>query len=344
MATGRVKVYEDGKRGGIPVWAWLLPLLILLGLLAWFLLRHHATPTDAANSAPAAARAPAAATAGMPDLGAVHFATDQAALTPEGQAALQQAAVYMKQNPTVHLRVEGYTDSTGTDPHNETLSQRRAATVEQFLQGQGIDKSRLTGEGFGPEAPVATNATSAAKADNRPAELIQHQYSGCPTTVTTRYHRYTKSDRKESVMKTIVGLYKSVDEANKVKTALSSEGFSADKITVIDQTPASYSTGYENENPEHASLGGKIKHFFSSLSGSDEQAHESYSQGITNGGALLAVTVADEQAEQVADLLYSHGATDIEGGYGEGGYGKGGYAASTQTADSASDVAFLENG
>ena len=174
MATGRVKVYEDGKRGGIPVWAWLLPLLILLGLLAWFLLRHHAAPTEAANPAPVAATA-APATAGMPDLGAVHFATDQATLTPEGEATLQRAAVFMKQNPAAHIRVEGYTDSTGTDPHNETLSQRRAATVEQFLQAQGIDKSRLTGEGFGPEAPVDTNATASGKAHNRRAELFQQQ-------------------------------------------------------------------------------------------------------------------------------------------------------------------------
>ncbi len=179
MATGHVKVYEDGKKGGLPVWAWLLPLLLLLALLAWFLLRHHAPATDAANPAPAVATAPAAtappATAGMPDLGAVHFATDQATLTPEGQATLSRAADYMKQNPNVHIRVEGYTDSTGTDPHNETLSQRRAGTVEQFLQGQGIDKARLTGEGFGPQSPVDTNATASGKADNRRAELFQQQ-------------------------------------------------------------------------------------------------------------------------------------------------------------------------
>lgn len=124
-------------------------------------------------------------------------------------------------------------------------------------------------------------------------------------------------------MKTIVGLYKSVDEANKVKSALGSEGFSADKITVIDQSPDSYSTGYEQERPEDGTVGGKIKHFFSSLSGSDDAAHESYHQGVSQGGALLAVKAEDGRAEEVADLLHQHGATEIEGGYGDSTYAGG---------------------
>lgn len=175
MASEHVKVYEDGKKG-MPIWAWLLPLLILLALLGWFLAhRHTADTTAAAPVAVAPAGTPTAAAAGMPDLGAVHFDTDKATLTSDGQATLQQAAAYMKQNPNVHLRVEGYTDATGTDPHNDTLSVRRAATVESFLVGQGIDKARLTGQGFGPAAPVATNATPDGKADNRRVELFQQQ-------------------------------------------------------------------------------------------------------------------------------------------------------------------------
>lgn len=175
MATEHVKVYEDGKKGGVPVWAWLLPLLLLLALLAWFLL-HRSHPADTA--APAAVVAPAGAApaaATMPNLGDVHFATNEATLTPEGTATLTQAADYMKQNPQSRIRVEGYTDATGTDPHNNDLSVRRATTVEQFLVAQGIDKARLTGEGFGPQDPVASNATAAGKADNRRVELFQQQ-------------------------------------------------------------------------------------------------------------------------------------------------------------------------
>ncbi len=170
--TDRVKIYEEKSKGGLPLLAWLLPLLVLLALLAYFLLHRHAD-TGAATATPATATASAAGT--MPKLGDVHFATDQATLTPDGQATLERAAAIMKQNPQVHLRLEGYTDSTGTDPHNQSLSVRRANTVAQYLKAQGIDGSRLTGQGFAAENPVDSNATSSGKADNRRVELFSQQ-------------------------------------------------------------------------------------------------------------------------------------------------------------------------
>ena len=164
----RVKIYEETKKG-TPVWAWLLPLLLLLALLAYFLTRHH--PAENATQAPTnTAAAPA-----FPDLGSVHFDTDKATLTSEGQATLQQAAAAMKANPSSHLRIEGFTDSTGSVPHNADLSEQRALAVAAYLKGQGIDGSRLTGGGFGPEKPVDTNATQSGKADNRRVELFSQQ-------------------------------------------------------------------------------------------------------------------------------------------------------------------------
>ena len=118
--------------------------------------------------------APLAAGA-FPDLGVVHFDTDKATLTPAGQATLDQAAAAMKNDPSVHMRLEGFTDSTGTDPHNETLSQQRANTVGQYLKAKGIESSRLTGEGFAAANPVDTNATAAGKADNRRVELFSQK-------------------------------------------------------------------------------------------------------------------------------------------------------------------------
>lgn len=173
-----VKIYEEKKKG-LPIWAWLLPLLLLLALLAFYLL--HRQPANLANGtvAPASIAAPVAAgtatSAAFPDLGTVHFDTDKATLTAEGTATLQQAAAAMKANPNVHLRMEGYTDSTGTDPHNDTLSDQRAKTVVDFLSAQGIERSRLTGEGFGAAKPVDSNATAQGKADNRRVELFSQQ-------------------------------------------------------------------------------------------------------------------------------------------------------------------------
>ena len=167
--SDRVKVYEE-KKSGVPIWAWLLPLLLLLALLAYFLTRHKDTAAPAQTSAVATQP-----TKAFPDLGVVHFDTDKATLTPDGQATLTRAADAMKENPDAHLRLEGYTDSTGTDTHNLTLSQQRANSVAEFLKAKGIDGKRLTGDGFGEEKPVDTNATTAGKADNRRVELFSQK-------------------------------------------------------------------------------------------------------------------------------------------------------------------------
>lgn len=164
----KVKVFEEKK--ALPIWAWLLPLLLLAALLAYFLTRHKEEP--AISQAPVTQVAPAAA---LPDLGTVHFDTDKATLTPASQTTLDKAADAMKANPNAHLRLEGYTDSTGNDMHNLSLSQQRAYSVANYLKAKGIDGSRLTGNGFGPGNPADTNATSNGKADNRRVELFSQR-------------------------------------------------------------------------------------------------------------------------------------------------------------------------
>ncbi len=165
----KVKVYEEKKRG-LPIWAWLIPLLLVLALLAYYLTHRKADP--AITQAPVSQVAPAAA---FPDLGTVHFETDKADLTPASQATLDRAAEAMKSNPDAHMRLEGYTDSTGTDIHNLSLSQQRAYAVANYLKAKGIDGARLTGNGFGPGNPADTNATDTGKADNRRVELFSQK-------------------------------------------------------------------------------------------------------------------------------------------------------------------------
>ncbi|AXC16312.1 Outer membrane protein (plasmid) [Acidisarcina polymorpha] len=168
MPTERVKVYEEKKKA-MPLWYWLLPLLLLLAILAYYFTRHHDEPV--ATTQEPVVTAPVT----PPNLDAIHFDTDSAALTPAAQATLTQAAAAMKQQPNLHLRVEGFTDSTGNPEHNDALSQQRTAAVEKFLVGQGIPQSRLTGAGFGQVKPVAPNSTESGKADNRRVELFQQQ-------------------------------------------------------------------------------------------------------------------------------------------------------------------------
>ena len=166
-----IKVYEEKK--GLSIWAWLLPLLLLLALLAYFLTRHH--DQAAAGSAAPVAGSVAGGAAAFPDLGTVHFDTDKADLTDADKTTLDGAAAAMRDHPDVHMRVEGFTDATGTDPHNMTLSQQRAYSVANYLKGKGIDGNRLTGDGFAASDPVASNATDAGKADNRRVELFSQK-------------------------------------------------------------------------------------------------------------------------------------------------------------------------
>ena len=110
--------------------------------------------------------------------------------------------------------------------------------------------------------------------------------------------------------KTVVGLFNSVEQAESVKQALVAQDFLASRITVVANN-----TGSSDETTtEHT--GGKVSHFFSNLFGGDDDAHEHYATGINSGGALLAATVDDEDANEVAALLKQHGAKDIDGNKG----------------------------
>lgn len=138
-------------------------------------------------------------------------------------------------------------------------------------------------------------------------------------------------------MKTVVGLYNSVAEANKVKLSLASEGYANEHITVIDQTGGGdEGTGSTTSSTGSAGtgIGDKIKHFFGNFSDSnDEHAH--YADRVGSGGALLAVTVPDDEADETANMLFEHGATGIQGGKGSDDTRSGATAG-------AEDVAVLE--
>lgn len=115
-------------------------------------------------------------------------------------------------------------------------------------------------------------------------------------------------------MKTVVGLYSTVAEANKVKSALQTAGYEAAHIKVIDQSGEGYTGSAKNDE----SFTEKVKDFFSGFSEhKDEHAH--YANQIGNGGALLAVTVPDEEADETADLLEEHGATGVQDDYAKEG-------------------------
>ena len=104
----------------------------------------------------------------------IYFDTGKADVKPESEDALKEIAKLLQQNAQLKLLVVGHTDSVGTLASNMDLSKRRADAVVQVLTGKyGIAAARLTGQGAGPLAPVASNKSEEGRAKNRRVELVE---------------------------------------------------------------------------------------------------------------------------------------------------------------------------
>lgn len=99
------------------------------------------------------------------------FATNKTKVLAKSEPLLDEIADVLKENPSIHISIEGHTDSSGNYKKNVKLSQGRAKSVMQELIKRGIDKSRMTYAGFGPDKPIDTNDTPEGRANNRRVEL-----------------------------------------------------------------------------------------------------------------------------------------------------------------------------
>jgi len=68
--------------------------------------------------------------------------------------------------------VQGHTDSTGTEEHNQALSERRANSVQTELVSRDVDRDRIASMGFGESQPVADNSTSEGRRRNRRVDVM----------------------------------------------------------------------------------------------------------------------------------------------------------------------------
>jgi outer membrane protein OmpA-like peptidoglycan-associated protein len=103
----------------------------------------------------------------------IHFDFDKATLRPDAAPVIAQVLALLKDNPDLKLSIEGNTDNVGEHDYNVKLSQDRAAAVVGELVKNGIDATRLTSAGNGPDKPVADNDTTAGRAKNRRVELVR---------------------------------------------------------------------------------------------------------------------------------------------------------------------------
>src|SRR6202049_5153963 len=105
----------------------------------------------------------------MPD---VLFDFNKYTLKPEARERLARISGIVLAYPDLHLNIEGYTDSIGSDQYNQTLSEKRAATVRNYLVTSGVSINNVVAQGFGKADPVADNSTAAGRKLNRRVDLV----------------------------------------------------------------------------------------------------------------------------------------------------------------------------
>ena len=103
--------------------------------------------------------------------GNVTFATDSSDLSPGFFDVLNSVGKVLGEFDQTVVEVAGHTDSTGSDAYNQGLSERRAASVVTYLQGQGVILQRLITVGMGESRPVSDNSSAGGRQANRRVEI-----------------------------------------------------------------------------------------------------------------------------------------------------------------------------
>jgi outer membrane protein OmpA-like peptidoglycan-associated protein len=116
----------------------------------------------------------------------VLFDTGKYSLKPGAREKLAKVAGILLAYPGLNIEVGGYTDNVGGDSMNQTLSENRAGSVRDYLVQQGVLANSVSSRGFGNTLPVASNASSAGRQQNRRVELlVSGEAIGSPVNATT---------------------------------------------------------------------------------------------------------------------------------------------------------------
>lgn len=103
--------------------------------------------------------------------GNVTFNTDSADIRSNFYDVLNSVVLVLKEFDKTLIEIAGHTDSTGSDQYNQSLSERRSASVGQYFMAQGIDRMRVMTAGYGETHPIADNTTPQGRELNRRVEL-----------------------------------------------------------------------------------------------------------------------------------------------------------------------------
>jgi outer membrane protein OmpA-like peptidoglycan-associated protein len=105
----------------------------------------------------------------MPD---VLFDFNKYTLKPAARERLARVSGIVLAYPDLKLEIEGHTDSIGSEEYNQTLSEKRAATVRDYLVSSGVSIANVVARGLGKSDPVADNSSAAGRKLNRRVEMI----------------------------------------------------------------------------------------------------------------------------------------------------------------------------
>ncbi|MEE8270611.1 MAG: OmpA family protein [Alphaproteobacteria bacterium] len=110
--------------------------------------------------------------------GNVTFATNSSDIRPEFYTTLSELSGTLGAYEQTYVDVIGHTDSTGPADYNQSLSERRAKSVADYLSANGVIAQRIAIGGFGETQPIAENATAPGRQQNRRVEIVLRPYTG----------------------------------------------------------------------------------------------------------------------------------------------------------------------
>ena len=102
----------------------------------------------------------------------IFFETDSYSVDDDDRRILDSQAAWLQANPSVRVTIEGHADERGTREYNLALGDRRANAARNYLQGRGIDASRMNVISWGKERPDALGSDESAWAQNRRAVTV----------------------------------------------------------------------------------------------------------------------------------------------------------------------------
>ncbi|MES9849192.1 MAG: OmpA family protein, partial [Candidatus Thiodiazotropha sp.] len=109
--------------------------------------------------------------------GNITFEVDKSDVKPNFLEILGSVALVLQEYKSTMIEVAGHTDSTGSESHNQMLSQQRAQSVSNALVENGVEGVRIDTVGFGETRPTASNKTAAGRQQNRRVELTLLPYA-----------------------------------------------------------------------------------------------------------------------------------------------------------------------